>query len=81
MSNETLTVHDLKFMKNLIEIVHKRGAFDITELSGVGKFYDKLSRFIDLSEAQLLQQDKAPVQSSHELSAEDEATARNVVGL
>jgi len=48
----SLTVNDLIFIKQLLEIVTKRGAFSAEELTTVGAFYDKLTGFLTATEAQ-----------------------------
>lgn len=52
MENQELTVADLAFVKNLIDIVSKRGAFNADELTVVGTFYDKLSAFLSNVQSQ-----------------------------
>lgn len=52
MENQELTVADLVFVKSLIEIVSKRGAFNADELTAVGAFYDKLAGFLGGVQAQ-----------------------------
>tara|TARA_B100001094_G_C17880764_1_gene646781 strand:+ start:39 stop:398 length:360 start_codon:yes stop_codon:yes gene_type:complete len=42
MCSKGFTVDDLTNMLNIIEICTKRGAFQASELSGLGTFYDKL---------------------------------------
>lgn len=52
MENQELTVADLVFVKSIIEIVSKRGAFNADELTAVGAFYDKLAGFLGGVQAQ-----------------------------
>jgi len=42
---ELLTTDDLQAFQTIIDIATRRGTFQATELSMVGKIYDKLSAF------------------------------------
>ena len=53
MENVQLTLADMASMKSLLEAACNRGAFKAAELSTVGGLYDKLSKFLDHSHAQL----------------------------
>jgi len=55
MENKQLTVADMASLKALIEAAHTRGAFKVGELTTVGMLYDKLTYFIEQSQAQLQQ--------------------------
>ena len=46
-----LTVADLMFVKQILEVVTKRGVFNAEELTTVGAFYDKLAGFLSATEA------------------------------
>ena len=41
-----VTLNDIAFLVNVIEIVAQRGAFKAEELSTVGAIYDKVKAFI-----------------------------------
>jgi hypothetical protein len=43
-------------LKNLLEAAANRGAFKANEMSAVGAIYDKLSRFVEVTTAQLAEQ-------------------------
>lgn len=62
---QSLTVQDLIFVKNLLEVVTKRGAFSADELTTVGTFYDKLAGFLSATEAQ--------AQAAAEATAQEQA--------
>jgi len=53
MENVQLTLVDMASMKSLLEAACNRGAFKAAEMSTVGGLYDKLSKFLDHSQAQL----------------------------
>ena len=53
MENPQLTITDMVSIKNIIEAACNRGAFKAAEMSTVGGLYDKLSKFLDHSQAQL----------------------------
>jgi len=65
-----LTVADLIFIKQLLEVVTKRGAFSAEELTTVGTFYDKLAGFLAATEAQAQAQAEANAQAQAEPQAE-----------
>ena len=50
-----LNVNDLLAMRNLIDVVTKRGAFQANELSSVGVLFDKLNAFLESVQAQQAQ--------------------------
>jgi hypothetical protein len=56
MENVQLTIADLASLKTLLEAAANRGAFKAPEMSTVGAVYDKLSKFLEASTAQLAQQ-------------------------
>ena len=63
MENKQLTVADMASLKAIIEAANSRGAFKATELTTVGMLYDKLSYFVEQSQAQLQAQAQTqPVQ-------------------
>lgn len=47
-----LSIADLAVLKNIIELAAKRGAFQASEMTGVGVAFDKLSAFLDTIVAQ-----------------------------
>lgn len=47
-----LNINDLVAMRNLIDVVTKRGAFQANELSSVGQLFDKLNAFLESVQAQ-----------------------------
>jgi hypothetical protein len=53
MENVQLTLADMASMKSLLEAACNRGAFKAAEMSTVGGLYDKLSKFLEYSNAQL----------------------------
>ena len=54
MENNTLmTVADMASIKSLLEAACTRGAFRASEMSTVGRVYDKLSVFVAQASAQL----------------------------
>lgn len=56
MENAQLTIADMASLKNLIEAAVNRGAFKANELSAVGAIYDKLSKFLEVTSAQMAAQ-------------------------
>ena len=53
MDNVQLTLADLASLHSIIEAATQRGAFRANELTQVGSVYDKLSAFLQASQAQL----------------------------
>jgi len=53
MDNTQLTIADMASLKTLIEAACTRGAFRAQEMSTVGPIYDKLTRFIEYTSAQV----------------------------
>jgi hypothetical protein len=45
-----LNINDLIAMRNVIDVVTKRGAFQANELSSVGQLFDKLNTFRDAAQ-------------------------------
>jgi hypothetical protein len=45
-----LNINDLIAMRNVIDVVTKRGAFQANELSSVGQLFDKLNAFLDAAQ-------------------------------
>ena len=56
MENAQLTIADLASLKGLLEAAANRGAFKANEMSTVGASYDKLSKFVESTTAQLAEQ-------------------------
>ena len=48
-----MTVADMASIKSLLEAACTRGAFRASEMSTVGRIYDKLSAFVDQASMQL----------------------------
>jgi hypothetical protein len=63
MENPTFSVNDLLFMKNLIEVINRRGGFQPAEMVAVGEFYNRVSAFYDYSVQQMQQPQSVPDQS------------------
>jgi len=59
MENVQLTIADLASLKGLLEAACNRGAFKAAEMSSVGTIYDKLSKFVEQSTAQIAAQQQA----------------------
>lgn len=59
MEDVQLTVADLASIKSLLEAACNRGAFKAHEMSNVGLIYDKLTKFVEYSAAQLAAQQQA----------------------
>lgn len=45
-----LNINDLVAMRNVIDVVTKRGAFQANELSSVGQLFDKLNGFLEAAQ-------------------------------
>jgi hypothetical protein len=71
MENVQLTIADLASLKNLLEAAANRGAFKANEMSSVGLIYDKLSKFVELSAAQLAELQSQ--EAEHQAQGEDNA--------
>ena len=56
MENAQLTIADMASLKSLLEAAANRGAFKAQEMSTVGAIYDKLSKFVEVTTAQLAEQ-------------------------
>ena len=56
MENIQLTLADMASIKTIIEAAVSRGAYQANELSTVGGIYDKLSAFIENTQAHLAAQ-------------------------
>lgn len=69
-ADQKLTVTDLIYLRNIIDIAAVRGAFKATELSGVGAVYDKLALFVN-SVAAAVESADSDGQESTEESIED----------
>ena len=61
-----LNINDLVAMRNLIDVVTKRGAFQANELSSVGVLYDKLNGFLEAVQAQQAQPAAVPQEATGE---------------
>lgn len=53
MENIQLTIADLASIRSILEAASQRGAFKANELTHVGTVYDKLSAFLQATQAQL----------------------------
>ena len=53
MENTQLTIADLASIHSIIEAASQRGAFRANELTQVGAVYDKLSAFLQATQAQV----------------------------
>lgn len=62
MENAQLTLTDIISVKNLIEAASARGAFKAHELKSVGELYEKIARFIEVSTAQVQEQQNTQAQ-------------------
>ena len=67
MSNESpepITIGDLKAVVRLIDIMAQRGAIQPIEMKGVGIIYERIAKFVTLSEKieeqKEINQDKSP---------------------
>lgn len=60
MENAQLNIADIASMKSLLEAACNRAAFKASEMSTVGALYDKITRFLELSQQQLAQQAQQP---------------------
>ena len=56
MENAQLTITDIVSIKNLIDASCTRGTFKAHEMKSVGELYEKLTNFIDATQAQLAAQ-------------------------
>jgi hypothetical protein len=72
---QSLTVQDLIFVKNLLEVVTKRGAFSAEELTTVGTFYDKLAGFLSATEVQAQAAGEAQAEANAQQTPEADAEA------
>lgn len=59
MENVQLTIADMASLKGLLEAACARGSFKAAEMSTVGAIYDKLSKFVETSQAQIKAQQQA----------------------
>ena len=53
MENAQLTLTDIISVKHLIDAACTRGAFKAHEMQSVGELYNKISRFVDETQAQI----------------------------
>ena len=56
MENAQLTITDIVSIKNLIDASCTRGAFKAHEMKSVGALYEKITNFIEATQAQLAAQ-------------------------
>jgi hypothetical protein len=70
MDNSQLTITDLISVKNVIEAACNRGAFKAHEMKQVGELYEKLTGFIEATQAHV--QSQQP-QSEPPLQGEENA--------
>lgn len=56
MENPSFSINDLLFIKNLIEVINRRGGFQPNELVAVGEFYNRISAFYEHSVSQMQKQ-------------------------
>lgn len=54
--NTNLTVADMASLRALIDTAVSRGAYRAGELRSVGELYERLDRFVEQTQASLLQQ-------------------------
>jgi hypothetical protein len=59
MENAQLTLTDIISVKHLIDAACTRGAFKAHEMQSVGELYNKISRFVDETQAQIQAQQPA----------------------
>jgi hypothetical protein len=59
MENAQLTLTDIISVKNLIDAACTRGAFKAPEMQSIGELYNKISRFVDETQAQIQAQQDA----------------------
>lgn len=60
--SNSITVGDLKAILRLIDVVSQRGAIKPIEMTGVGELYEKIAKFVTLTEQKEVQntnQDKS----------------------
>lgn len=57
MENPSFSINDILFIKNLVEVINRRGGFQPNELAAVGEFYNRVSAFYDHSLKQLQAQE------------------------
>jgi hypothetical protein len=64
MNDLQITINDLKFVRDVFQVLSERGAFKANELSAVGKLYDKLSLFVTAAESSIAQNSSAATAAS-----------------
>lgn len=57
--NTTLTIADMASLRTLLDTAVSRGAYRGNELRAVGELYERLDRFVEQTQASLLQQAQA----------------------
>lgn len=61
----TLTVADMASLRALIDTAVSRGAYRGSELRAVGELYERLDRFVEQTQASLLQQAQSQSEPSN----------------
>jgi hypothetical protein len=69
MENTQLTIADLASIHSIIEAASQRGAFRANELTQVGAVYDKLSAFLQATQAQVDAAEQPPAEPPGEQNA------------
>ena len=69
MENNQLTIADLASIHSIIEAATQRGAFRANELTQVGTVYDKLSAFLQATQAQVAAAEEAQAETPGEQNA------------
>lgn len=64
MENPSFSVNDLLFIKNLIEVINRRGGFQPNELVAVGEFYNRVSAFYEHSVQQIQQAESTAIEDT-----------------
>jgi len=59
MENAQLTLNDIISVKHLIDAACTRGAFKAHEMQSVGELYNKITRFVEETQAQVQAQQSA----------------------
>lgn len=77
MENPSFSINDLLFMKNLVEVINRRGGFQPNELVPVGEFYNRISAFYDFSVKQLQDQQPQEAQPASEEAVVSKPTTGN----
>ena len=59
-SPEPINIGDLKAVIRLIDVMAQRGAIQPIEMKGVGIIYERIAKFVTLSEQKETNQDRSP---------------------